>query len=576
MIYVGKYPSINLKSENSMFVKFVKFDQLILDKIKSLPVRKYVPDEKVWEIPISDIDRLVNTIGLDNISLFTEFKEFDSYVKYHNEVKLGRKSPEELKEYYKNLQSIVDYNFKTKPRGHQIEAFNIGIQNDVLLITDEMGIGKTKESLDIMDYRKFTGACKHVLVICGVNSLKYNWVNEIAIHSWNNCQVIEGTKKQKLDKLQASWMFYYTIINIEALRSKICKNKNDPMYGIEQNELLSVVNNFCNHEYFSGIIFDEFHKCNNRKSQQGKSLDFLNSKFKIAMSGTPITKRIEGSWNILRWLGIENSTYWNYVIRYCELGGFTGYQTTSYKNLDELHEKINRFQIRRTKDILDLPPKTHQTVYIDMTREETKSYKELKAGIINDLESGEIKFLNPLAATTKLRQFTDQLKLKAVQATVIDLHDNDEACAIFSCFKSPIYELESQLKHYNPLILTGDIKKDDEKQNIVNTFQTNKRHSAIIGTIQAMGTGFTLTRASYVLFLNKSWIVGDNDQAEDRCHRIGTEKNVTIVSFIVKHTIDERVEEILANDKLYISKVIDGAPLFKVDKKDLLAMLMRD
>ena len=41
-----------------------------------------------------------------------------------------------------------------------------------------------------------------------------------------------------------------------------------------------------------------------------------------------------------------------------------------------------------------------------------------------------------------------------------------------------------------------------------------------MGTVQAMGTGYTLTRSQYVVFLNKVWSPTDNEQAEDRAHRL--------------------------------------------------------
>ena len=85
-----------------------------------------------------------------------------------------------------------------------------------------------------------------------------------------------------------------------------------------------------------------------------------------------------------------------------------------------------------------------------------------------------------------------------------------------------------------------------------------------------------MTRSQYVVFLNKMWICTDNEQAEDRCHRRGTTGSVTVISVIVKNSIDERVEEILANDKMYIDKVVDGIPVFKMSNRQIFNKLMED
>ena len=576
MITLGKYPAIKVKSEYACFIKFVKFSQEALDKVKSLPTRYYEPNNKVWEVPISDLDRVVYTFGADNISIFNEFPEAIEYLeKVKNKKNTEKRSVEELIEYYKNIKCEIDYEFKTKPDGHQIESFNIGLHRDNMIITDVMGLGKTKSALDIMDYKIKTGKAKHVLVICGVNGLKYNWQGEIAKHSWYNCQVIDGSKKQRIEKLQSYWMFAYSIINIESIRNnEVIDKKTRKVTKANTNEILIMLSKMCQLGKFDAIIVDEFHKANNHRSQQGKGLRDLDSRYKMALSGTPITKKLERSWSILNWMNFETASYWKFLQRYCHLGGWSGWDVVGYQNLDEFHERFDKVQLRRTKDILQLPPKTHQEVYVEMNLEQRKQYNMIKNGII--AEADEIKTVNPAVATIKLRQFTDQIKVQAIKGLVEELQENEEPCVIFSCFKNGLYSLQDELRDYNPLLLTGDITKAEEKQKIVDDFQNHARSNVIMGTIQAMGTGYTLTRSQYVIMMNKVWAPTDNEQAEDRAHRRGTKGNVTIVSVIVKDSIDERVEEILANDKMYIDKVVDGVPLFKANNKDLFDFLVRE
>lgn len=575
MILLAKYPSIKTKGEYACFIKFQKFSQEYVTKVKRLPCRYYEPHNKVWEVPINDIDRVVATFGVDNITIFNDFPEAVEYLEnLKNTTCLKKKTAEELLEYYKNIKCEVDYEFKTKPDGHQIEAFNIGLHRNNLIITDVPGLGKTKSAIDIMDYKVKTGQVKHVLVICGVNGLKYNWEQEIKKHSWYNCQVVDGSKETRLKKLSSYWMFTYTIINIESIRNnEKTKRGTGKVIKANDNEILTALAKMCELGKFDAIIVDEFHKANNHKSQQGKGLRSLNAKYKIALSGTPITKKLERSWSILNWMGFEDASYWQFVNRYCTLGGFSGWDVVGYKNLDEFHERFDRAQLRRTKDILQLPPKTHQVYYVEMSKEQRKEYEQIKRGIIQEAE--ETKVVDPAVATLRLRQFTDKVKTKAVKEIVDQLADNNEPCIIFSCFKDGLYELQNTLTEYNPLLLTGDITNTEDKQKVVDDFQVNKKSNVIMGTIQAMGTGYTLTRSQYVVFLNKAWSPTDNEQAEDRAHRRGTTGNVTIISVVVKNSIDEKVEEMLKNDKLYIDKVVDGIPLWR-NNEDLFKYLMED
>lgn len=575
MILLAKYPSIKTKDEYACFIKFQKFSQEYVTKVKSLPCRYYEPHNKVWEVPINDIDRVVDTFGVHNITIFNDFPEAVEYLENLKDTTcLKKKTAEELLEYYKNIKCEVDYEFKTKPDGHQIEAFNIGLHRNNLIITDVPGLGKTKSSIDIMDFKVKTGQVKHILVICGVNGLKYNWEQEIKKHSWYNCQVVDGSKETRLKKLSSYWMFTYTIINIESIRNnEKTKRGTGKVIKANDNEVLIEIAKMCELGKFEAIIVDEFHKANNHKSQQGKGLRSLNAKYKIALSGTPITKKLERSWSILSWMGFEDASYWQFVKRYCTLGGFSGWDVVGYKNLDEFHERFDRAQLRRTKDILQLPPKTHQVYYVEMSKEQRKEYEQIKRGIIQEAE--ETKVVDPAVATLRLRQFTDKVKTKAVKEIVDQLADNNEPCIIFSCFKDGLYELQNTLTEYNPLLLTGDITNAEDKQKVVDDFQVNAKSNVIMGTVQAMGTGYTLTRSQYVVFLNKVWSPTDNEQAEDRAHRRGTTGNVTIISVVVKNSIDEKVEEILKNDKLYIDKVVDGIPLWR-NNGDLFKYLMED
>ena len=61
MILLAKYPSIKTKDEYACFIKFQKFSQEYVTKVKRLPCRYYEPHNKVWEVPINDIDRVVAT-----------------------------------------------------------------------------------------------------------------------------------------------------------------------------------------------------------------------------------------------------------------------------------------------------------------------------------------------------------------------------------------------------------------------------------------------------------------------------------------------------------------------------------
>ena len=168
------------------------------------------------------------------------------------------------------------------------------------------------------------------------------------------------------------------------------------------------------------------------------------------------------------------------------------------------------------------------------------------------------------------------LKNKNTQETLyFEVKDkqNRAGFVAFGVYKERgICKLHEYLKEYVPMLITGNTKTE-ERQNIINQFQESTKPEVLLGTIGALGTGCTLTKSNYVLFLNKGWVVTDVRQAEDRCHRKGTTSNVTVVSYIVKNTLDERIEEILIEDGLNIDRIIDGKSIRS--NKSLLNKLLR-
>ena len=132
-----------------------------------------------------------------------------------------------------------------------------------------------------------------------------------------------------------------------------------------------------------------------------------------------------------------------------------------------------------------------------------------------------------------------------------------------------MYEIE--LSEYDPIVITGEVPPE-QRQRLVDNFQTNPHCKVAIGTIGAMGTGLTLNKASYVFFMDKAWNSGDNAQAEDRAHRIGTVGAVNVISMVAKGTIDEAVEDYLLENKDLIDRVVDG----KGSKQDIKTILKAD
>lgn len=543
--------------EDAYRVSF-RYDVTILNKVKSLAERRYLPEEKAWEIPAYELPALTK--------LFEgEIETNDKIMDALKEKEIADKR-EATQDRLKGIEPAIPFEFKTAPLPHQIEAFNVGLKQNSILIGDQQGLGKTKESIDITVARK--KEIYKCLIVCGVNSVKYNWEAEIKTHSEESCTIFDDRTMEKRVQHLNDWYKsndFFGIINIESLRNEAVQ---DALYvGIKDS-------------YIGAIIVDEIHKAKNGRSQQGKALRMLKAPIKIGLTGTPIMSKAEDLWNILTWLGVEHRNVWQFRNAYCVMGGYGGYKVVAYKNLESLNGLLNTVMLRRTKaEVLDLPPKVHQIEYVELTRKQQLIYRDIRNGIIQDLEN-ILTSVNPLTSTLRLRQLTgglftdDNPKLDRIKDMLEEeIIPNGEKAIIFSQWKEVTAIYKEALSAYNPIYITGNVDPA-ERQKEVNRFQTDPECKVAIGTIGAMGTGLTLNKATYVFFIDKAWTSGENEQAEDRSHRIGTTGTVTIISMIAKNSIDEGVEDYLKENKDLFDKVVDGKGQ-NVDMRALLNKLLK-
>ena len=548
----------DMESAFSVYITF-DYDQRIVDTVKSLPQRFYNADKKEWEAPLPALKTVV-----DNLPMF----DFDITGPYIN-----------MTEEKPVVNIPVDFNFKTKPFKHQIEGFEYGLANNRWLLGDEQGLGKTKQVIDIAVAKKLQKGYKHCLIICGVNGLKWNWVNEVHTHSdedaWILGQRFKGKKisigstNDKLYDLKHvnSISPYFLITNVETMRNEDCVKE---------------IQKLCKNGTIGVVAIDEIHKCKNPASQQGKGILKIQPECRIAMTGTPLMNTPFDLYIVLKWLGYEGHSFSAFKNHYAVYGGFGGYEVVSYRYLDELQKQLDKIMLRRLKkDVLDLPEKTHIDEYVEMTPKQAQIYREVTADIKMNID--QIKMQNnPLAELIRMRQATgytgilsstvkESAKLDRMEELVEEAVENGKKVVIFSNWTQMTNVIYDRLHKYGALMITGETA-DKDRMNFVNAFQTKPDRKVIIGTIGAMGTGLTLTAGTVEIFMDEPWNRANKEQAEDRCHRVGTTENITIYTILCKDTIDERIHELVERKGAMADALVDGK--VKIDKGAMLDFLL--
>lgn len=574
MINIEIKTSKQCNGEYSLFVSF-NYNETIIDIIKSFPTRSYDKTNKTWELPFNQLGNLVNSLSKYDITITGKYIKLETHEK----------------------QIPNDFKFKTKPFEHQLEGIKYGLNHDKWLLGDEQGLGKTKQVIDIANIKKV----KHCLIVCCVNGLKWNWQNEVRTHSnedaWilgqrtnRNNKVVIGDNPDRLDDLMhIDELPRFIITNIETLRYKVktgrkiqvkvkgkLKEVDEYRYPITER-----LQELCSMGEIVMIAADEVHKCKNPEADQTEQLLKLHTVTQIAMTGTPLMNAPIDLYALLNWLGYEKHTFWQFKNHYGRLGGFNGTQVVGYKNLDELTDMLDTMMLRRLKeDVLDLPEKTRINVYLDMGKEQTEIYN----GEYKSIDATKIRMSNnPLAELIRLRQATgnpsilcpsikENVKFDRLDADVEDAVANGRKVIIFSNWTQVVNPAFARLsKKYKGTIITGETK-DSERQANVNAFQNDPNVHFIIGTVGAIGTGLTLTAGSLLIFLDEPWNMALKEQAEDRGHRIGQNNRLTVLTYLCKNTIDERINSLVERKGQIADIIVDGTA--EGDKNALINYLL--
>ena len=152
MIYILEDERKSVSGNTSLFITFA-YNPQIIEVIKEEPTYAYHKDSQLWEVPITSLASLLDKlVYFDDVQLIVkDTKEETSDVEIHTQ-------------------------FKTTPRDYQLEGIKYCLSHDKLLLLDEPGLGKTLIAMYTAEELKEREGLEHCLVICGLASLRTNWI----------------------------------------------------------------------------------------------------------------------------------------------------------------------------------------------------------------------------------------------------------------------------------------------------------------------------------------------------------------------------------------------------------------
>jgi SNF2 family DNA or RNA helicase len=458
---------------------------------------------------------------------------------------------QEIQDNFKKLESKSTYHFFKDHEGCLLKEYQkYGVEWLLRLyhlklggiLADDMGLGKTIQAILFLDELNRTNCLGRVLILMPT-SLIYNWEAEFKKFA-PHLPLLSITSKPGHD----------IVSKIEESKGLVILTT----YGIIQH----------NEDYFSNLsfncaIFDEAQNLKNILSKRTSIVRQITASFKIALTGTPLENNL-----------IELFSLIDLVLPGAlgDLQKFT--KTYSIKNFapEEIAKKVEFLRLkiapivlrRLKKNILsELPEKTETEIYLPFAPIQKKIYKDVAVSWNNTIsktieESGALSSqIKMLTALLRLRQICSHPaavpgvsyldvppKIEQLLSQVLEIYASGESVLIFTNFLSTLnyahqFFIENKMKS---LLISGAVKASD-RAKIIADFNT-EGPCILNMTVKTGGVGLNLTKAQYVFHLEPWWNPQVENQATDRAHRMGQKNHVQVYRYIMKDSVEEKIQEL--------------------------------
>ena len=421
------------------------------------------------------------------------------------------------------------------------------------ILADDMGLGKTLQAIVYI----CSNPGDKTLIVCPT-SLAYNWQEEFEKFAPDiTTKVALGTPEERRLAIEESGQVDVLITTYPLIRKDI--------------ELYR-------ERVFEHFFIDEAQFIKNPGSLSAKAVKAVRAKHRFALTGTPIENALSELWSIFDFVMP------GFFPRYSKFSDI--YEKPIMRGEDEevmreLKLRIQPFILRRMKKqvLRDLPDKTESMRMAEMTAKQRKIYLSYLSRIQEEIkenksiQSGAGR-IQVLSALTRLRQicchpgtFVENYtsgsgKLDLLMEQLPDILDGGHSVLVFSQFTSMLSIIAKELDEAGIayFYMAGSTKAADRKQ-YVKEFNEG-RVKVFLVSLKAGGTGLNLIGADTVIHFDPWWNPAVEEQATDRAYRIGQNKNVHVIKYVMKDSIEEKIYQLQRRKKELSNQVIDSGEVF--------------
>ena len=349
------------------------------------------------------------------------------------------------------------------------------------------------------------------------------------------------------------------------------------------------------------IVVDEGHRIKNRESRLFRELKQLPSQSRLLLTGTPIQNTLDELWSLLNfcspnifdeldvfksWFGFDN------IGKDISVEDIIDEEERN-RIVTKLHEVLRPFLLRRLKkDVaLDIPDKKEIVVYANMSDIQLDFKHLIDQNRLRDalvaMDVPDAEHISQINAQMNMRKncnhpflFGEPLdkqgepigvanpdilieasgKLKLLDRMLTKLKKQGHRVLIFSQMTEVLTILEDYLQYrrWRYRRIDGSVKVTDRQESI-ETFNSDPSYFVFLLSTRAGGLGINLAGADTVILYDSDWNPTQDQQAQDRCHRIGQTKNVAVYRLLTVGSVEiEMMEKQISKRKLERLSITGG------------------